>query len=84
MIVSTSLVKVGHRQATHKKKGAPQGAPFFAMHFSKLCPALSSPHTSFGLADLSVELNRGAMSIKVSWPVSAPGACVLWVREVMR
>jgi transposase len=54
------------------------------MHFSKLCPALSSPHTSFGLADLSVELNRGAMSIKVSWPVSAPGACVLWVREVMR
>jgi hypothetical protein len=55
------------------------------MHFSKLCPTLSLPHTSFGLADdVRIGLNRGAMSIKVSWPVSAPGACALWVREVMR
>jgi hypothetical protein len=34
--------------------------------------------------DVRIELSRGAMSIKVNWPVSAAGACALWVREVMR
>jgi transposase-like protein len=34
--------------------------------------------------DVRIELSRGSMSIKASWPVSAAGACALWVREVMR
>ena len=34
--------------------------------------------------DIRIELSRGAMSIKVNWPISAAGACALWVREVMR
>jgi transposase-like protein len=34
--------------------------------------------------DVRIELSRGTMSIKVSWPVSAAGACALWVREVMQ
>jgi hypothetical protein len=34
--------------------------------------------------DVRIELSRGAMSIKVSWPVSAADSCALWVREVMR
>jgi transposase-like protein len=34
--------------------------------------------------DVRIELSCGSMSIKVSWPVSAAGACALWVREVMR
>jgi transposase-like protein len=34
--------------------------------------------------DVRIELSRGAMSIKVNWPISAAGACALWVREVMR
>ena len=34
--------------------------------------------------DVRIELSLGSMSIKVSWPVSAAGACALWVREVMR
>ena len=34
--------------------------------------------------DVRIELSRGTMSIKVSWPVSAAGACALWVCEVMR
>ena len=34
--------------------------------------------------DVRIELSRGAMSIKVNWPVSAAGACALWVREVMQ
>jgi transposase-like protein len=34
--------------------------------------------------DVRIELSRGTMSIKVSWPVSAAGACAVWVREVMR
>jgi len=32
--------------------------------------------------DVRIELSRGTMSIKVSWPVSAAGACALWVRAV--
>jgi len=34
--------------------------------------------------DVRIELSRGAMLIKVNWPISAAGACALWVREVMR
>ena len=34
--------------------------------------------------DVRIELRRGAMSIKVSWPVNAAGACPVSVREVMR
>ena len=34
--------------------------------------------------DVRIELSRGTRSITVSWPVSAAGACALWVREVMR
>jgi transposase len=34
--------------------------------------------------DVRIELSRGSMSIRVSWPVIAAGACALWVREVMR
>ena len=34
--------------------------------------------------DVRIELSRGAMSIKVNWPISAAGACAVWVREVMR
>ena len=34
--------------------------------------------------DVRIELSRGAMSIKVNWPISAAGVCALWVREVMR
>jgi len=33
--------------------------------------------------DVRIELSRGSMSIKVSWPVSAADSCALWVREVM-
>lgn len=35
-------------------------------------------------ANIHIELQRGAMAVKVTWPVSAAGECAAWVREVLR
>lgn len=34
--------------------------------------------------ELVVELRRGALTIKVSWPVAAASECAAWMRELLR
>lgn len=31
-----------------------------------------------------MELNRGALSVSVTWPVTAAGDCATWLRELLR
>jgi len=33
---------------------------------------------------IQLELQRGAVSVRVNWPLSAAGACAAWVREIWR
>lgn len=33
---------------------------------------------------IRVQLSRGALSVNVSWPVSASGQCATWLRELLR
>lgn len=35
-------------------------------------------------AGIEVEVRRGAMVVKVSWPMSASAECGAWLRELMR
>lgn len=35
-------------------------------------------------ADIRIELRRGAVAIKVSWPSSAAPECAAWMRELLR
>lgn len=34
--------------------------------------------------DIHIELQRGATTVKVTWPVGAASECAAWVREVLR
>lgn len=33
---------------------------------------------------IRVQCNRGALSVSVSWPVSASSQCAAWMRELLR
>lgn len=43
-------------------------------------PAPASPVA----ADIHIELQRGATTLKVTWPVGSASECAAWVREVLR
>ena len=34
--------------------------------------------------EITVELRRGAMVVKVGWPLAAAGDCAAWLRELLR
>jgi transposase len=33
---------------------------------------------------IELELHRGALSVKVSWPLASAAACAVWLRELLR
>jgi transposase len=46
-------------------------------------PAQTSAQRGFS-HDIQIEVRRGAVLMKVSWPVSAAGEFATWAREVLR
>ncbi len=36
------------------------------------------------VADIRIELRRGAASVAVTWPVAAAAECVAWMRELLK
>ncbi len=36
------------------------------------------------LADIRIELRRGATLMKITWPIAAAGDCTAWMRELLR
>lgn len=45
---------------------------------------LPEPVAPVQLADIRIELQRGATAITVSWPASAASECAAWMRELLR
>jgi hypothetical protein len=37
-----------------------------------------------GGADIRIELQQGATTIRIQWPASASSACAAWMREVLK
>lgn len=58
-------------------------APVSAPSFITL-PLAPSPSVPAPAQDLVIELHRGALAIKVTWPASAAPACAAWLRELLR
>ncbi len=52
---------------------------FIALPLAPPAPAVSP--TAQGVR---IELHRGPMAVKVTWPVSAAPACASWLRELLR
>ena len=64
---------------------APVPAPAHAPSFIALPLAVPpAPVISAPAEDVRIELHRGPMAIKVTWPVSAAPACAAWLRELLR
>ena len=36
------------------------------------------------LADIRIELRRGATAVKLTWPIAAAAECAAWMRELLR
>jgi len=45
---------------------------------------LPEPVAPAQLADIRIELQRGATSITVTWPANAASECAAWMRELLR
>ena len=43
-------------------------------------PSLAAPT----LADIQIELRRGATAVKITWPITAAADCAVWMRELLR
>jgi transposase-like protein len=48
--------------------------------------AVSLPHLASApvATDIRIELQRGAMTVTVTWPASAASECAAWMRELLR
>lgn len=46
--------------------------------------SLPAPAAPTPLADIRVELQRGATAVTVTWPASAASECASWLRELLR
>lgn len=49
-----------------------------------LPPAPALPTAVVTAQEIRMELNRGALKVSVSWPVSAASECATWLRELLR
>lgn len=36
------------------------------------------------IADIRIELHRGALHVTVNWPLAGAGECAVWLRELLR
>ena len=56
--------------------------PSSALEFVAVPLAAQAPPAAAG--DIAIELRRGAITLKVTWPMSGAVSCAAWVREVLR
>src|SRR5262245_51209907 len=57
--------------------GQNTGGAFLALQL----PATPTPAA---LADIRIELRRGATTVHIAWPTEAAGDCAAWLRECLR
>lgn len=46
--------------------------------------AMTAPTASEPLQFVELELQRGATSVRVRWPMAAAASCASWLREILR
>jgi transposase len=51
---------------------------------STFIPVAMAPAVPPVAGDIRIELRRGAMAVKVTWPVAASAQCAGWMRELLR
>jgi transposase len=62
----------------------PASAPQFVALALPSALGPESPERVATAQEIRMELNRGALSVSVTWPVAAAGDCGVWLRELLR
>jgi transposase len=52
---------------------------FIPIELSAAAAASAQPPSA-----IQLELQRGALNVKVSWPMTSSAACAAWLREILR
>ena len=64
---------------------AREGAQVTVAKPSEFVPvAIAAPPMAASRGDIQVELRRGAVTMKVIWPISAAAVFAVWTRELLR
>lgn len=70
-----------HKWRRHAKRIAAStvlpGAEFIAL-------SIASAPMPAPIADIRIDLRRGATIMTINWPVAAAGDCAAWIRELLR
>ncbi|AOV06146.1 transposase [Delftia tsuruhatensis] len=78
--LNANLVHKWRRLAV--KSQAP--TPSSALEFVALPLAAHAQTPTTAANDIAIELCRGAVTLKVTWPMAGAASCAAWVREVLR
>jgi transposase len=79
--LNANLVHKWRRMAAATPARKAVESPMPAHSFIALPLAASQPTPA---QELVIELRRGALTVKVSWPVTAASECAAWMRELLR
>ena len=74
---------VVHRWRQLAREGA-QGTVVKPREFVAVTVAPQAPVQGQACRDIEIELRRGAVTMKVTWPVSAAADFAAWTRELLR
>jgi transposase len=79
--LNANLVHKWRRMAAAPSSRKAVESPMPAHSFIALPVTPSQPASA---AELVIELRRGALAVKVTWPVTAASECAAWMRELLR
>lgn len=75
--LNANLVHKWRRQAAAPAQAESAGREVFV-------PVTVAAEAAAVVADIRLEIKRGAVSVSIAWPVAAAPACAAWLREVLR
>lgn len=77
--------EIGTETEPGSAAGEPEKAKLAAPIGPKFLPLSLPPPVSVPVAtDIRIELQRGAMTVTVTWPASSASECAAWMRELLR
>lgn len=80
----------GVKRATASGSRASPQPEFVALQLPQPKPTTLPPASSAAAAvpaapqQIDLQLQRGALAVRVTWPMSAAGDCAAWLRELLR
>ena len=74
--LNANLIHKWRRQAGERSMTPPEVTTFI--------PVTMTPAAHAAVNDILVEFRRGALTMKVTWPVSAAADLAAWTRELLR